>query len=72
MATTLSAQLLKYLRKHDISQKVVAKYLELSPSFLSEVLAGKKNFSPLSAMRLSQMLEKKSMKTEKADASAWR
>jgi transcriptional regulator with XRE-family HTH domain len=60
LSAQLSSRLLKFLRKHpDITQRSVAKYLDLSPSFLSEVISGKKNLNSLSAMKLSQILEQK-------------
>jgi transcriptional regulator with XRE-family HTH domain len=59
LSSQLSSQLLKYLRKHpDVTQKEVAEYLNLSPSFLSEIISGKKNLNAPAAMKLSQFLEK--------------
>src|ERR1700693_1844212 len=59
LSSQLSSQLLKYLHKHpDISQKEVAEYLSLSPSFLSEIISGKKNLNAPAAMKLSHFLEK--------------
>ena len=59
LSSQLSFQLLKYLRKHpDVTQQDVAKYLNLSPSFVSEIISGKKNLNGLAAMKLSQFLEK--------------
>jgi|HubBroStandDraft_6_1064221.scaffolds.fasta_scaffold1470636_2 transcriptional regulator with XRE-family HTH domain len=59
LSPQLSSQLLKYLRKHpDITQKEVAEYLDLSPSFLSEIISSKKSLNGLAAMKLSQFLEK--------------
>src|ERR1700733_13880788 len=70
LSAQLSSQLLKFLRKHpDITQKSVADHLGLSPSFLSEIISGKKNFSPIASMRLSQMLDDSAMKMIKTDAS---
>src|ERR1700738_3920594 len=60
LSAQLASRLQKYLRRHpDITQRSVAKYLDLSPSFLSEVISGKKNLNAVSAMRLSQLLEQK-------------
>jgi hypothetical protein len=59
LSSQLSSQLLKYLHKHpDVTQKDVAEYLNLSQSFLSEIIGGKKNLNGLAAMKLSQFLEK--------------
>src|ERR1700730_4001743 len=59
LSSQLSSQLLKYLRKHpDVTQKEVADYLNLSQSYLSEIISGKKNLNGLAAMKLSQFLEK--------------
>lgn len=59
LSSQLSSQLLKYLRKHpDVTQKEVAEYLNLSFSFLSEIISGKKNLNGVAAMKLSQFLEK--------------
>lgn len=60
LSAQLASRLLKYLRKHpDVTQRTVAKFLDLSPSFLSEVISGKKNLGNLAAMKLSQLLEQK-------------
>ena len=59
LSSQLSSQLLKYLRKHpEVTQKEVADYLNLSQSYLSEIISGKKNLNGLAAIKLSQFLEK--------------
>src|ERR1700758_5070262 len=60
LSAQLASRLQKYLRRHpDITQRSVAKYLDLSPTFLSEVISGKKNLTAFSAMKLSQLLKQK-------------
>jgi hypothetical protein len=65
LSAQLSSRLLKYLHKHpDVTQKSVAEYLDLSPNYLSEVISGKKNLNGLAAMKLSQLLEKPTVKAD--------
>src|ERR1700719_4603935 len=65
LSAQLSNRLLKYLRKHpNVTQKAVADHLELSQSYLSEILSGKKNISGPAAKKLILLSEKPTAKAD--------